>query len=152
VIYIKRVYPPSQHGEGIHFLVDRLWPRGLKKSDFHYNAWFGEVAPSDGLRGWYKHDPDKWEEFKRRYFAELDEKPDIWKPILDAARKGNITLLYSAKNESHNNAVALKIYLESKSYKCLLQSMPCRRLRELPATLLLSLPTPSITGRSTAGK
>lgn len=115
MIYIKRVYPPSQHGEGIHFLVDRLWPRGLKKSDFHYNAWFGEVAPSDDLRGWYKHDPDKWEEFKRRYFAELDEKPDIWKPILDAARKGNITLLYSAKNESHNNAVALKIYLESKA-------------------------------------
>lgn len=95
-------------------MVDRLWPRGLKKNDFHYNAWLKEVAPSDSLRGWYKHDPDKWEEFKRRYFAELDEKPDIWKPILDAARKGNITLLYSAKNETHNNAVALKIYLESK--------------------------------------
>ena len=114
MIYVKRVYPPSPDEKGIHFLVDRLWPRGLKKDDFHYNAWLKEVAPSNDLRNWYKHDPDKWQEFRKRYFAELEEKPDVWEPILDAARKGDITLLYSAKNETHNNAVALKEYLENK--------------------------------------
>jgi uncharacterized protein YeaO (DUF488 family) len=114
MIYIKRVYPPSRHGEGTHFLVDRLWPRGLKKDDFYYDSWLKDVAPSDDLRGWYKHDPDKWGEFKRRYFAELDQKPEVWRPILAAARKHNVTLLYSAKNEIYNNAVALKIYLENK--------------------------------------
>jgi uncharacterized protein YeaO (DUF488 family) len=93
-------------------LVDRLWPRGIKKSELRYDAWFKEVAPSDRLRGWYKHDPDKWEKFKHRYFVELDEKPDAWTPVLNAAQQGNIILLYIAKNESHNNAVALKIYLE----------------------------------------
>lgn len=114
MIYVKRVYPPPQHEKGIYFLVDRLWPRGIRKDKLHYNAWFKDAAPSDSLRSWYKHDPDKWEEFKRRYFAELDEKPEVWKPILEAARQGDVTLLYSAKNESRNNAVALKIYLESR--------------------------------------
>jgi uncharacterized protein YeaO (DUF488 family) len=114
MIYIKRVYPPSQQGKGTYFLVDRLWPRGLRKSDLQRSIWLKEVAPSNSLRNWFKHDPDKWAEFKRRYFAELDEKPEIWKPILEAVRRGDTTLLYSAKDENVNNAVALKIYLESR--------------------------------------
>jgi len=114
MISIKRVYAPQGSEDGNRFLVDRLWPRGIKKDKLRSKGWFKEVAPSDSLRNWYKHDPDKWQEFKRRYFAELDEKPEVWRPILDAARKGDITLLYSAKDESLNNAVALKIYLENK--------------------------------------
>ena len=114
MIYVKRVYLPVGHADGNRFLVDRLWPRGISKDKLHYDAWFKDVAPSNGLRGWYKHDPVKWEDFKGRYFAELDEKPEVWKPILEATRQGDVTLLYSAKDESHNNAVALKIYLESR--------------------------------------
>jgi uncharacterized protein YeaO (DUF488 family) len=114
MIYVKRVYPPSQHREGIYFLVDRLWPRGIKKEELHHVIWFKDVAPSDGLRNWYQHDPAKWEEFKRRYFAELDKKPEFWKPILEAAQQGDVTLLYGAKNEGYNNAEALKIYLENR--------------------------------------
>lgn len=114
MIYVERVYSSSKQYGGIRFLVDKLWPRGIKKEELRHDAWFKEVAPSDGLRGWYQHDPNKWEEFKRRYFAELDQKPEAWRPILDAARRYNIVLLYSTKEESYNNAVALKIYLENK--------------------------------------
>jgi len=112
MIRVQRVYQSSTQREGKSFLVDRLWPRGIKKEALRFDVWLKEVAPSDSLRNWYHHDPEKWEEFKRRYFSELDEKPELWKPILEAARQGNVTLLYSAKNESHNNAVALKTYLE----------------------------------------
>jgi len=114
MIYVKRVYSPPQHGKGGYFLVDRLWPRGIRKDEFHHVAWFKDVAPSHGLRNWYQHDPAKWEEFKRRYFSELDQKPEVWIPILDAAHKHDVILLYSAKDETHNNAVALKAYLENK--------------------------------------
>ena len=114
MINVERVYAASTHKSGKRFLVDRLWPRGMKKEKLRLDAWFKEVAPSDGLRGWYKHDPDRWEEFKRRYFAELDQKPEVWRPILDAARNQEVTFLYSSKEEINNNAVALKIYLESK--------------------------------------
>jgi uncharacterized protein YeaO (DUF488 family) len=114
MIYTERVYLQSTHEGGKRFLVDRLWPRGIKKDKLRYDAWFKAVAPSDGLRSWFKHDPNKWDEFKRRYFAELDQKTDVWKPIFDVARKHNVILLYSAKDEIHNNAVALKAYLETK--------------------------------------
>lgn len=114
MIYVERVYQQPKHASGTGFLVDRLWPRGIKKEALRYDSWFKEAAPSNYLRSWFHHDPDKWEEFKRRYFAELDQKPEAWRPILDAARKHDITLLYSSKEESHNNAVALKAYLESK--------------------------------------
>lgn len=114
MINVKRVYLQPDQADGNRFLVDRLWPRGIKKDNLHYDAWLKDVAPSDGLRTWYKHDPEKWQEFKRRYFAELDEKPEVWKPILDAAQKGDITLLYSTRKVGNNNAVALKTYLEEK--------------------------------------
>ena len=114
MIKTKRVYEAPEPDDGKRFLVERLWPRGVKKETLQIAAWLKEVAPSHNLRLWYGHDPKKWEEFKRRYFAELDGKPEAWQPILTEARKGNVTLLYSARDTEHNSAVALKIYLENK--------------------------------------
>lgn len=114
MIRMKRAYEAPAAQDGRRFLVDRLWPRGKKKEELHIEQWFREVSPSDDLRQWYGHQPEKWEEFKRRYFAELEEKPDAWKPILAAAREGDITLVYSSKEEHINNATALKIFLEER--------------------------------------
>jgi uncharacterized protein YeaO (DUF488 family) len=112
VIKVKRTYDPPESDDGARFLVDRLWPRGVKKEDLQLDAWLKDVAPSDNLRRWFGHDPAKWEEFQRRYFAELDGKAQALRPIRDAARQGNVTLLYSARDMEHNNAVALRAYLE----------------------------------------
>ncbi len=114
MIQTKRVYEPRQRGDGTRLLVERLWPRGIKKDELHAKSWLKEVAPSDELRRWFNHDPKKWTGFKRRYAAELNKKPETWKPILKAAKKGNVTLLYSARDTDHNNAVALKAYLERR--------------------------------------
>jgi len=113
MIQVKRVYDPPQSSDGARFLVERLWPRGVKKEALPIDGWLKEVAPSNGLRRWFGHDPTRWEEFQRRYFAELDSKPEVWQPIRDAARRGNVTLLYSARDTEHNSAVALKVYLET---------------------------------------
>lgn len=113
-IRLKRVYEPAEPSDGERFLVDRLWPRGLKKEALQLAGWLREVAPSDALRRWFGHDPQRWQEFQRRYFAELDAKPDAWAPLVEAARKGRLTLLYSARDAEHNNAVALRAYLEAK--------------------------------------
>ncbi|HWP49474.1 MAG TPA: DUF488 domain-containing protein [Candidatus Limnocylindrales bacterium] len=114
MIQTKRIYEPPEPRDGKRFLVERLWPRGIKKETLQMDGWLKEVAPSDDLRRWYGHDPGKWEEFKHRYFAELDSKPEAWQPILAAAREGNVTLLYSARDTEHNSAVALEAYLKSK--------------------------------------
>jgi uncharacterized protein YeaO (DUF488 family) len=114
MIRVERVYERVKHKGGKRLLVDRLWPRGVKKSELRYDDWLKDVAPSDSLRVWFKHDPNKWNEFKVRYFNELDQNPGAWKPILDAAKKNDVTLLFSAKDETYNNATALKVYLESK--------------------------------------
>ncbi|MDD5559230.1 DUF488 domain-containing protein [Candidatus Methylomirabilis sp.] len=114
MIQVKRVYEPPTPDDGTRFLVDRLWPRGIKKEDLRVDQWVKEVAPSDALRLWFAHDPGKWNEFRRRYFAELNSKPDVWLPIVDVARQGNVTLLYSARDTQHNNAVALKEYVEKR--------------------------------------
>lgn len=114
IIQIKRSYTAPDSDDGIRILVDRIWPRGIKKEDLKPDEWLKEIAPSDDLRRWFGHDVDKWREFQRRYFAELDDKPETWKPVLEAARKGKVTLLFSAKDEEHNNAVALKAYLEKQ--------------------------------------
>ena len=114
MISIKRVYNPAAAGDGQRFLVDRLWPRGMKKEALKIEAWLKEVAPSHALRHWYGHDPDKWCEFNERYFAELDGKPETWQPLLEAARKGDITLLYSARETERNNALTLRAYLEKR--------------------------------------
>jgi uncharacterized protein YeaO (DUF488 family) len=111
MIKVKRVYEPTEPDDGSRFLVERLWPRGIKKEDLQMDAWLKELAPSDRLRRWFGHDPAKWQEFRRRYFAELKTK-DACKQIRSAARHGNITLLYSAHDKEHNNALALKSYLE----------------------------------------
>lgn len=114
MIRIKRVYSPPAKEDGKRFLVDRLWPRGIKKEALKLEAWLKEAAPSDSLRRWFGHDPGKWREFQRRYAKELDAKPGLWEPLLTAARKGDLTLLFAAKDEERNNAVALKSYLERK--------------------------------------
>ncbi len=114
MIRVKRVYDAEDSSEGRRFLVERLWPRGIKKENLRMYAWLKDVAPSQALRQWFGHDPAKWDEFQRRYRAELDSHPEAWKPILDAARQGEVTLLYSARDTEHNNALALKEYLEKQ--------------------------------------
>jgi len=112
-IRVKRVYEPPAPEDGKRFLVERLWPRGFKKEELALDGWLRDVAPSDELRRWFRHDPQKWEEFQRRYFAELEAKPEVWRPLLETARAADVTLLYSARDEAHNNAVALKAFLEA---------------------------------------
>ena len=108
------MYEPPNAEDGARLLVDRLWPRGLKKEKLRLTGWLKEVAPRDALRHWFNHDPRRWEEFQRRYAAELEEHPRAWQPILQAARGGRVTLLFAAKDQEHNNAVALKAFLERK--------------------------------------
>lgn len=109
MIKVKRVYDPVEKDDGVRVLVDRLWPRGVSKEKV--DLWLKDIAPSDDLRRWYNHDPNKWEEFKRRYFEELSKNPKI-NVLLKLIREGkNVTLLYASKSP-YNNAVALKEYVE----------------------------------------
>lgn len=114
MIHVKRVYDPPEEADGARLLVDRLWPRGLRRDRLQLAGWLKDVAPSDELRRWFHHDPESWEAFCRRYAAELDAHPETWQPLLEMARQGEVTLLYSARDAQHNNAVALKAYLERK--------------------------------------
>jgi len=116
-IQLKRAYEPPGPHDGKRFLVERLWPRGVKKNELDLEAWLKDVAPSAGLRKWFSHDPAKWDEFRRRYFAELETAKDALAPLLDAVRKGRLTLVYSSRDEEHNNALALKEYLEAKLHR-----------------------------------
>lgn len=115
-IKTKRVYEKPASGDGMRILIDRLWPRGLSKGTAQIDKWLKDTAPSDSLRRWFGHDPTKWKEFRKRYFAELDGKSDIWRGLLECAQRDVITLLYAAKDSEHNNAIALKQFLESR--KC----------------------------------
>jgi uncharacterized protein YeaO (DUF488 family) len=112
---LKRAYKPASPEDGVRYLVERLWPRGLKKTDLEIDGWLKDVAPSAELRRWFSHDPTKWQEFKRRYFAELDVNGPAWTPIRKAARRGVVTLVYSSHDVQHNAAVALRDYLELKT-------------------------------------
>lgn len=112
MIQLKRIYDPPDPDDGIRILVDRLWPRGMKKENLHMDEWIRDVAPSDALRRWFAHDPAKWDEFCRRYSIELEKNPDSWQPLFKAAQQGTITLLFSAHNLEQNNAVTLKLFLE----------------------------------------
>jgi len=114
MIRIKRVYESVEPKDETRVLVDRLWPRGIRKKELQLDSWYKDVAPSNQLRKWFGHDPARWDEFRRRYFAELDSNETAWNPLVELARSGNVTLLYSAKDEGHNNAEALRDYLESK--------------------------------------
>ena len=114
---IKRVYDTPSKEDGYRILVDRLWPRGLSKENAKLDLWLKEIGPSDDLRKWFAHDPSKWEEFKKRYAEELEARKELIQEIEQVAKKGQVTLLYSAKDTEHNNAVALKAILEKKSSK-----------------------------------
>jgi len=114
MIKIKRVYDPPEAGDGFRILVDRIWPRGLSKEKADVDLWLKEIAPSDELRKWFGHEPEKWPEFRQRYMAELDASPDEMGTIREHARKGTVTLLFGAREERFNNAVVLKEYIASK--------------------------------------
>lgn len=114
MIHLKRAYEAAAAGDGARILVERLWPRGIKKADLPLASWLKEIAPSTGLRQWFSHDPAKWTEFQRRYRAELRTHEAELAPLLAAARRGTLTLIYSSHDAEHNNAVVLKHYLEEK--------------------------------------
>ena len=118
MITVKRAYEPAVASDGTRFLVERLWPRGVRKASFRIDGWLKDVAPSSELRQWFGHDPSKWTEFRHRYFRELDANPASWQPIREAAGHSKaVTLIYSAHDTEHNNAVALRDYLDRKLQK-----------------------------------
>ncbi len=111
-IALVRVYEAAAAKEvGPRFLVERLWPRGVKKDALKMEAWTREAAPSTALRQWFGHEPARWAEFQRRYWAELDANPEGWRQLRDAVRAGPVVFLFSSRNTEHNNAVALRSYL-----------------------------------------
>ncbi len=112
-IKLSRVYDSQPLVDGKAFLVERLWPRGVRKDALTMDGWLRDVAPSGELRKWFSHDPARWEEFRRRYSDELDANPESWQPLVHAAAHGTVTLLYSSRDQEHNNAVALRDYLLS---------------------------------------
>lgn len=111
MIQIKRAYDPPARGDGRRFLVERLWPRGMKKEALALDAWVKDVAPTTELRKWFGHRVERWQEFRRRYRAELGTNPESWQPILQAAERHTVTLLYSAHDTEHNGAVVLRDFL-----------------------------------------
>jgi uncharacterized protein YeaO (DUF488 family) len=111
---VKRAYEPATRGDRTRVLVDRLWPRGLAKDRAHIDLWLREIAPSTALRKWFGHDPAKWKQFRARYFRELDHNTDTVSQLRALARRGAVTLVYSARDEEHNQAVALRDYLAAK--------------------------------------
>ncbi len=113
MIKIKRVYEQPSKDDGKRILIDRLWPRGLKKDDARIDEWIKEVAPSNELRKWFNHDPNRWDEFKNRFFAELQGQ-EMVEGIINVARKGTVILLFGSKEERFNNAVALNEYIDAK--------------------------------------
>ena len=115
MIALKRAYDPVSRTDGNRFLVERLWPRGVSKAALRVDAWLKDVAPSTRLRKWFSHDPEKWDEFRRRYFRELRSQPQAWQPLVSADRHGRITLVYSAHDTQHNNAVALQEFLRKRT-------------------------------------
>jgi uncharacterized protein YeaO (DUF488 family) len=112
-IKLKRAYESPEADDGTRVLVDRLWPRGVSKSAAQIDLWLKEIAPSAALRKWFGHDPAKWSKFRARYFQELQKKGAAVEQLMAHARHGTVTLVYGAKDQEHNDAVALKEFLES---------------------------------------
>lgn len=112
MIKLKRVYAPAEPSDGRRFLVDRVWPRGIRKDVADVQAWLKEAGPSDELRKWFGHDPQRWTEFRRRYRRELEHRAEVLEPLLQAARQGDVTLVYSARDEQHNQAVVIRDVLQ----------------------------------------
>lgn len=111
-IRLKRIYDPVEPGDGQRILVERLWPRGMRKADAALDDWIREIAPSAELRKWYGHDPEKWETFREHYLAELNNRADLLADLRERARAGPVTLLYAARDRQRNSAVVLKEALE----------------------------------------
>lgn len=107
-VKLKRAYEQPEAGDGVRILVDRLWPRGVKKEDAAIDQWMKDLAPSMELRKWFGHDPARWEEFRERYAKEVNEHPDQLEQLRALARQGPVTLVYSAHDEEHNDAVVLR--------------------------------------------
>ncbi len=112
MIKLKRVYDKYSSEDGFRILVDRLWPRGVSKEKAHIDLWLKEIAPSDELRKWFSHDPERWEEFAKRYFRELKDHSDVVRGLKDILRKNKtVTFVYSAKDKERNNAITLNEFL-----------------------------------------
>jgi len=114
MVRVRRAYEPPAAGDGYRVLVDRLWPRGLSKEAARVDAWLKDLAPSDGLRIWFGHDVERWDEFRERYWQELEEQQATLEELVGRANDGRVTLVYAAKDTEHNNAVALRDYLEQQ--------------------------------------
>jgi len=114
-IMLKRVYEQPSDEDGTRILVDGMWPRGVSKQQAQIDLWLKELAPSKELRKWFGHDPEKWPEFQAKYFQELQTHSEAVNTVIDQVQKGPVTLIYAAKDTEHNNAVALKKYLQSQA-------------------------------------
>ena len=117
MIQVKRAYDEPSNKDGVRYLVDRLWPRGVTKDALKIEAWLKDASPSNDLRKRFHHDASQWKEFCKHYSAELEKNPDGWAPIAEAACSGAVTLVYGARDAEHNNAVALKEFLERKLHR-----------------------------------
>lgn len=113
-IWLRRAYDPATRNDGYRVLVDRMWPRGVSKEDAAIDHWARDVAPSDDLRRWFGHDPQRWDEFRRRYRAELEAHDDALDALVDRVERGRVTLVYGARDRQHNNAVVLREVLEQR--------------------------------------
>ncbi|SRR5260221_9742524 len=114
MILIQRVYDSEVKEGGARYLVERLWPRGMKKEALRLDGWMKDAAPSAALRLWFGHEPERWKEFQKRYAAELRANPKGWEAILKIARRGNVTLLYSARDTEHNSAIVLRAFVSAR--------------------------------------
>jgi uncharacterized protein YeaO (DUF488 family) len=114
MIRVKRAYESAAKSDGRRVLVERLWPRGVSKARLRLDEWAKDVAPSAALRRWFGHDPERWAEFRSRYYAELRAHRAAWQPLLTAARRGRVTLIYAAHDVAHNGAVALRAFLDRR--------------------------------------
>ncbi len=112
----KRVYEPPSPEDGKRILIDRLWPRGIKKESAAIDDWIKDLAPNSDLRKWFNHEPEKWSEFRKRFFRELDTRDRQVEAIMKLARKGTVTLVYGSREERYNNATALKEYIEGRMH------------------------------------
>lgn len=112
MIKLKRAYEKSSKQDGLRILVERLWPRGVRKDQAHIDLWLKDLAPSTELRKWFGHDPGKWDEFQKRYRSELEDKGDLLALLKHRTGEGAVTFVYAARDEEHNSAVALKEFLE----------------------------------------
>lgn len=121
---LKRAYEPPSENDGTRILIDRLWPRGVSKADAALDQWVKEIAPSTELRKWFGHDPARWHEFQHRYLDEIKQHADLVSDLRRRARQGVVTLIYSAHDEAHNDAIVLRDFLLEKSPKPKRQPVP----------------------------